>query len=84
MADRWMIRGPEYGNCNCSWGCPCQFGARTTHGHCEAVVCGRIDEGHFNEARLDNLHWALLLYWPGEIADGNGTQQPAFRVIRRA
>jgi hypothetical protein len=39
------------------------------------VVCGRIDEGHFNETRLDGLNWALLLYWPGEIADGNGTQQ---------
>jgi hypothetical protein len=36
------------------------------------VVCGRIDEGHFNEIRLDGLNWALLLYWPGEIADGNG------------
>jgi hypothetical protein len=75
MADRWTIWGREYGNCNCSWGCPCQFGAKTTHGHCEAVVCGRIDEGHFNETRLDGLNWALLLYWPGEIADGNGTQQ---------
>ena len=75
MADRWTIRGREYGNCNCSWGCPCQFGAKTTHGHCEAVVCGHIDEGHFNETRLDGLDWALLLYWPGEIAEGNGTQQ---------
>ena len=75
MADRWTIWGREYGNCNCSWGCPCQFGAKTTHGHCEAVVCGRVDEGHFNETRLDGLNWALLLYWPGEIADGHGTQQ---------
>jgi hypothetical protein len=39
------------------------------------MVCGRIDEGHFNETKLDGLNWALLLYWPGEIADGNGTQQ---------
>ena len=75
MADRWMIRGTEYGNCNCSWGCPCQFGALTTHGHCEAVVCGHIEEGHFNGTTLDGLDWALLLYWPGEIAEGNGTQQ---------
>ena len=75
MPDRWTIWGREYGNCNCAWGCPCQFGAKTTYGHCEAVVCGRIDEGHFNDTRLDSLNWALLLYWPGEIADGNGTQQ---------
>lgn len=75
MADRWMLRGVEYGNCNCAWGCPCQFNAPSTHGHCEAIVCGRIDEGHFNDTRLDGLHWVLVLQWPGEIADGNGRQQ---------
>ena len=75
MADRWMLRGVEYGNCNCNWGCPCQFGAPTTHGHCEAVVAGHVDEGSFNETKLDGLDWALLLHWPGEIADGNGTEQ---------
>lgn len=75
MADKWVIRGVEYGNCNCSWGCPCQFGAPTTHGHCEAVVAGHIGEGSFNDIKLDGLDWALLLYWPGEIAQGNGTEQ---------
>jgi hypothetical protein len=75
MSDTWLIRGSEFGNCNCNWGCPCQFGAPTTHGHCEALVCGHIDEGHFNQTTLEGLNWALLLYWPGEIADGNGKQQ---------
>jgi hypothetical protein len=75
MADRWTIHGAEYANCNCAWGCPCQFGALTTHGHCEAMVCGHIEEGHFNDTRLDGLDWALLLWWPGEIAEGNGKEQ---------
>ena len=75
MADRWTIRGAEFANCNCNWGCPCQFGAPTTHGHCEAIVGGHIEEGHFNETSLDGLDWALLLSWPGEIAQGNGKQQ---------
>ena len=75
MADQWTIRGQEYGNCNCAWGCPCQFGAPTTHGNCEAVLSGHIEEGHFNEIRLDGLKWAILVWWPGEIADGNGKQQ---------
>ncbi len=75
MADRWMIRGTEFTNCNCNWGCPCQFGAPTTHGHCEAVAAGHIDEGYFNDTKLDGLDWALLLSWPGEIAEGNGTEQ---------
>jgi len=75
MADSWMLRGVEYTTCNCNWGCPCQFGAPTTHGHCEAVASGHIDEGHFNDTKLDGLDWALFLYWPGEIAQGNGKQQ---------
>jgi hypothetical protein len=75
LADRWMLRGVEFGNCNCNWGCPCQFGAPTTHGHCEALVAGHIEEGTFNETKLDGLDWVLLVQWPGEIADGNGTQQ---------
>ena len=50
-----MIRGTEFANCNCAWGCPCQFGAKTTYGHCEAVVCGHIEEGNFNDTNLDGL-----------------------------
>ncbi len=75
MADRWMIRGVEYGNCNCAWGCPCQFNSPTTNGFCEAILSGHIDEGQFNDVRLDGLGFVLLLQWPGEIADGNGNQQ---------
>ncbi|MCH8227849.1 MAG: DUF1326 domain-containing protein [Proteobacteria bacterium] len=75
MADKWMIRGVEYTNCNCAYGCPCQFNSPTTHGKCEAAVGGQIEEGYFNDTRLDGLKWAMLLKWPGEIAEGNGTQQ---------
>lgn len=74
MADRWTLRGVEWANCNCNWGCPCQFNSPSTHGHCEAFTCGRIEAGHFNDTRLDGLHWALLLQWPGEIAEGNGRE----------
>lgn len=75
MEDQWMLRGTEYANCVCAWGCPCQFNARSTQGFCQAVVAGHIDEGNFNEIRLDALNFVLLLQWPGEIADGNGKQQ---------
>ncbi len=75
MADQWMMRGSEFGNCNCAWGCPCQFNSPTTYGHCEALVSGHIDAGHFNDTSLDGLDFAMLLYWPGEIAEGNGRQQ---------
>jgi hypothetical protein len=70
-----MIRGPDFSNCNCNWGCPCQFNAPSTYGHCEAFSAGQIDEGHFNDTRLDGLSWVMLYQWPGEVADGNGRQQ---------
>lgn len=75
MADQWTLHGVEYGNCNCDWGCPCQFNAPSTHGRCEGFGAGHIETGHFNDTRLDGLDWILLLQWPGEIADGNGRQQ---------
>jgi len=74
--DLWMIRGTQYVNCNCDVGCPCQFGSPTTHGLCHAIASGIIDEGYFNATRLDGLKWAMVVSWPGEIAEGNGTLQP--------
>ncbi len=75
MTDQWMLRGVEFNNCNCDWGCPCQFNAPSTHGFCEALSAGHIEEGYFNDTCLDGLNWAMLLHWPGEIAAGNGKQQ---------
>jgi hypothetical protein len=82
MSDRWMIRGTQFANCNCAWGCPCQFNAPTTHGHCEAIEAGHIEEGHFNDTRLDGLSYVMLVSWPGEIAEGNGREQ--FIIDERA
>ncbi|HEX6794628.1 MAG TPA: DUF1326 domain-containing protein, partial [Casimicrobiaceae bacterium] len=33
----WEIQGRELINCNCSYGCPCQFSALPTNGNCEAI-----------------------------------------------
>ena len=75
MADQWMVRGVEYNNCNCAYGCPCQFNAPSTNGNCKFVVGGHIEEGYFNDTQLDGLNFAMRAYFPGEIAEGNGTQQ---------
>lgn len=75
MADQWMIRGVEFSNCNCSYGCGCQFHASSTHGFCEAIGSGHIEEGYFNDTKLDGLNFVMLLQWPGEVAAGNGKQQ---------
>jgi hypothetical protein len=75
MKDRWLLRGPQFGNCNCAYGCPCQFGSPTTNGFCQAISAVHVTEGYFNEVRLDGLSFAMLLQWPGEIAQGNGRCQ---------
>ncbi len=72
---KWEIKGRQFANCNCAYGCPCQFNARPTHGHCMTVVGWKIDEGHFGETRLDGLCAAIVWKWPGAIHEGNGTMQ---------
>ncbi len=76
MTTEWMIRGPEFGNCNCESNCPCQFGMpKPSHGFCDAVMGGTIEEGFFGETRLDGLNWALSLHFPGAVHEGNGQHQ---------
>lgn len=75
MADQWMLRGVEFSNCNCSYGCGCQFNAPSTNGFCEAIGSGHIEEGYFNDTSLNGLNYVMLFQWPGEVAAGNGTQQ---------
>jgi hypothetical protein len=75
VTDEWTIHGTEFENCICAWGCPCQFGAKSTHGRCEAFMCGHIEQGNFNDTSLDGLDWASLMSWPGEVHEGGGTQQ---------
>ena len=72
----WRLKGVEFVNCNCDFGCPCQFAALPTHGNCEAVAAVRIEQGHFGDTRLDDLSFAMTLSWPGAIHQGNGQAQP--------
>ena len=75
MNDQWMIRGSEFSNCNCAFGCPCQFNSPSTKGYCEAIGNALIEKGNFNDISLDGLSFVMLLKWPSEIAEGNGQQQ---------
>lgn len=75
MVDTWMMKGRQFTNCNCNYGCPCQFSAPSTHGKCEGLGTFIIEEGYFNDISLDNLPFVQLLQWPGEVAEGNGQEQ---------
>jgi hypothetical protein len=69
---KWMIKAREFTNCNCAYGCPCQFNALPTYGFCQAVVGMEIDEGYHGETRLDGIRFAGLFRWPGAIHEGRG------------
>ncbi|HET9220558.1 MAG TPA: DUF1326 domain-containing protein [Terriglobia bacterium] len=72
----WYIEGVELSNCNCDYGCPCQFESpRPTHGHCRGFAAVRIDTGYFGDVALEGLGGALLYAWPGPIYEGNGECQ---------
>lgn len=61
----WTIKAREFVNCNCSYGCPCQFNALPTYGDCLAVSAMQIEQGHHGKTRLD-------VRWPGAIHEGKG------------
>ena len=71
----WEVKVREFANCNCNYGCPCQFNALPTHGHCRAVVGYAIDEGHFGNTQLDGLRAVYVAKWPGAVHQGNGELQ---------
>ena len=75
MATEWRIKGTELANCNCTYGCPCQFNALPTHGDCRAAIGYEIEEGNFGDVPLGGLRAVLLVTWPGPVHEGNGTMQ---------
>lgn len=74
----WEIQADELVNCNCAYGCPCQFNALPTHGNCEAIAAIKINKGHFADISLDGLKVIGIFRWPGPIHEGNGE---AFMII---
>jgi hypothetical protein len=69
---KWSIKAREFVNCNCSYGCPCQFNGLPTYGDCEAVAGMQIDEGRHGDTRLDGLRFVTIMRWPGAIHEGKG------------
>ena len=72
----WRLKGDWIKNCNCAFGCPCDFNAPPTHGDCKGLVGMRIAQGQFGDVRLDGLSFVVVLDFPGALHEGNGTIQP--------
>ena len=79
---KWTIKAREFVNCNCAYGCPCQFNALPTHGNCQAVAGMQIDEGHHGDTRLDGLRFVGIFRWPGAIHEGNAKRRLSSMSVR--
>jgi len=71
----WTIKARELGNCNCAYGCPCQFNALPTDGTCKGALCFQVTEGHFGDVNLNGLRAVSRFKFPGPVHEGNGTMQ---------
>ena len=68
----WEIHAVLVANCNCAYGCPCQFSALPTYGTCEAADGFHIEKGFYGEVSLEGLSAGMLAKWPGPIHECNG------------
>jgi hypothetical protein len=71
----WRLRGEWLKNCNCAFGCPCDFNARPTHEACHGLVGMNIQQGHFGAVKLDGLKFFVIVDFPGPLHEGNGKAQ---------
>jgi len=76
---KWRLSGDYFENCNCEVVCPClasprpPLTARPSQGVCDVALLFHIDSGSYGELSLDGLNVAVIVHWPGPMADGNGT-----------
>src|SRR4030095_7572482 len=77
---QWAIHGREFANCNCAYGCPCQFNALPTHGDCRAIGFFRGTKVHVGKRGRDGLKMAFAVKWPGPVHQGRGHMQPIIDV----
>jgi len=68
----WALTGTMLVACNCDYGCPCNVNGRPTAGKCEGGWMWRIESGHYGDASLDGLAFAIFADWPAAIHEGGG------------
>ena len=72
----WQIEGRYVEYCSCDHGCPCESMADPTYGFCTGLVAFKIDKGHCEGVRLDDLAVVGTFYFPRAIHHGAGVFQP--------
>ncbi|MEO7804262.1 MAG: DUF1326 domain-containing protein, partial [Actinomycetota bacterium] len=72
MTDSWNLEGHYVMGCNCDYGCPCNFNAKPTAGHCEGVMGFVVETGSFGDVDISGANGLAMVWWPGAIHEGNG------------
>tara|TARA_B100000242_G_scaffold250211_1_gene191630 strand:+ start:1006 stop:1638 length:633 start_codon:yes stop_codon:yes gene_type:complete len=75
MTVKWHIIGKQFGNCNCDYGCPCQFNAPPTYKYCHGMGAFKIEKGFFADIDMSGVNAVFMGKWPGPIHEGNGEMQ---------
>jgi len=75
VATKWDFEADYYTNCNCDWGCPCNFNARPTQGNCHGIGVWRIRKGRFGSTTLDGVVFAASYFFPGLVEQGNAVRR---------
>jgi len=79
---KWRLTGEWIKNCNCAFGCPCDFNARPTYGTCKGLVGMHVQQGHFGDVPLDGVKFMVTVDFPGPLHEGN--QQHRRNQVRGA
>lgn len=69
---KWNMKGTILQSCNCDYGCPCNFNAPPTDGHCEGQWTWHVEQGRYGEIDLSGLNFSVAADWPGTIHHGDG------------
>ena len=71
--EHWTMSGVIVGECNCDWGCPCNFDAPPTHGNCDGTYSYLVKEGRYGDTSLDGVAFLYSGSSPGAVHEGNLT-----------
>lgn len=86
MSEKWSLAGTYFEACNCEVACPCYFLSPPTGEECTVFLAWHIDNGKFDDIKLDGLSVALAAHrlrdasWKDEgsgclmYVDGKATQ----------
>ena len=70
---QWRMEVESLQSCNCDYGCPCNFNGMPTTGNCEGFIAFHVRKGNFDKTNIDDVKFALGVWWPKAIHMGEGT-----------